>query len=77
MGIIYTSEGPPIKINGASSITDATENDLSFCYYRLEKTASIVSRSNAGAILCKKELANKLEGFVCLYCTNALLEYRY
>ena len=60
MGIRYTSEGPAIKINGASSITDATGNKLSFCYYRLEKAASIVSRSNAGAILCKKEL----EGFV-------------
>ena len=60
MGTKYASEGSSIKIDGAASITEATENQFSFCYYEREKAASFVSRSNAGIILCKKDL----EGFV-------------
>src|SRR5689334_22957145 len=60
MGIKYTSEGPTIMVNGAASITKASENELSFCYYERERAASIVSTSNAGVILCKKDM----EGFV-------------
>ena len=60
MGTKYASEGSSIKIDGAASITEATENQVSFCYYEREKAVSFVSRSNAGIILCKKDL----EGFV-------------
>jgi UDP-3-O-[3-hydroxymyristoyl] glucosamine N-acyltransferase len=60
MEIRYASEGSSIKVNGAASITEASENQISFCYYERQKAASLVSRSNAGVILCKKDL----EGFV-------------
>jgi UDP-3-O-[3-hydroxymyristoyl] glucosamine N-acyltransferase len=60
MEIRYTSEGSSIKIDGAASITEASENQVSFCYYERQKAAPLVSRSNAGIILCKKDL----EGFV-------------
>jgi UDP-3-O-[3-hydroxymyristoyl] glucosamine N-acyltransferase len=60
MEVRYTSEGSSIKIDSAASITEASENQVSFCYYETEKAASLVSTSNAGVILCKKDL----EGFV-------------
>ena len=60
MEIRYASEGSSIKVDGAASITEASENQISFCYYERQKAASLVSRSNAGVILCKKDL----EGFV-------------
>ena len=60
MEIRYTSEGSSIKIDGVASITEASENQVSFCYYERQKATSVVSRSNAGVILCKKDL----EGFV-------------
>lgn len=58
--VVSTSEGSKIKIKNVSSINEATENDLSFCYYDGEKAASLISKSNAGVILCK----NSLEGVV-------------
>lgn len=58
--IVSRSEGSKIKIKNVSSINEATENDLSFCYYDGEKAASLISKSNAGVILCK----NSLEGIV-------------
>jgi hypothetical protein len=36
--------------------TKASENELSFCYYDGEKGASLISKSNAGVILCKKSM---------------------
>jgi len=59
-GVVSRSEGAKIKIKNVSSINEATENDLSFCYYDGEKAASLISKSNAGVILCK----NSLEGIV-------------
>lgn len=53
-------EGPNRKIQSVCSIKEASENDLSFCYYHGEKGASIISKSNAGVILCK----NSLEGMI-------------
>jgi UDP-3-O-[3-hydroxymyristoyl] glucosamine N-acyltransferase len=58
--VVSRSEGSKIKIKNVSSINEATENDLSFCYYDGEKAASLISKSNAGVILCK----NSLEGVV-------------
>ena len=58
--VVNRSEGSRIKIKNVSSIKEATENDLSFCYYDGEKAASLISNSNAGVLLCK----NSLEGVV-------------
>jgi UDP-3-O-[3-hydroxymyristoyl] glucosamine N-acyltransferase LpxD len=60
MGVSYTSEGSSTNVDGAASITEASENEISFCYYERERAASLVSMSNAGVILCKTDL----EGFV-------------
>lgn len=59
LGVNYWSEGPKRKINSASSIEEASENQLSFCYYDGEKGASLISKSNAGVILCKKNIEGK------------------
>ena len=56
MGVDYRSEGTLKKIKGVSSIKEASENELSFCYYEGEKGASLLSMSNAGVILCKKSM---------------------
>jgi UDP-3-O-[3-hydroxymyristoyl] glucosamine N-acyltransferase len=56
LGTTYRVEGIDRKVTSLSSIYQATENDLSFCYYEGEKGASIISNSNAGIILCKKSM---------------------
>jgi UDP-3-O-[3-hydroxymyristoyl] glucosamine N-acyltransferase len=43
-------------IKGVASIKEASEDEVSFCYYEGEKGASLVSQSKAGIILCKKTL---------------------
>ncbi len=58
-GVIYRSEGPKRKIKSVSSIEEASEDQLSFCYYEGEKGASLISKSNAGVILCKKSIEGK------------------
>src|SRR5579872_5001726 len=53
----YESEGESErKINGIASITEAKPWDLSFCWYEGDKAVDLVSRSDAGIILCKKSL---------------------
>ena len=59
-GVNNRSEGLHRKVKGVSSIKEASENELSFCYYEEEKGASLISESNAGVILCK----NSMEGVV-------------
>jgi len=44
------------KIKNISSITSAKPDDLSFCYYEGDKAVELISQSNAGVILCKKNL---------------------
>jgi UDP-3-O-[3-hydroxymyristoyl] glucosamine N-acyltransferase len=57
MGINYRREGPERKkIKGVSSIKDAREDELSFCYHEGEKGVSLISKSNAGVILCKMSM---------------------
>jgi len=56
--VVRRSEGSRTKIKNVSSINQATENDLSFCYYDGEKAASAIWKSNV--LLCK----NSLEGVV-------------
>jgi UDP-3-O-[3-hydroxymyristoyl] glucosamine N-acyltransferase len=56
LGVDYRSEGTRRKIKGVSSIKEASDNELSFCYYEGEKAVSLLSKSNAGIILCKKSM---------------------
>jgi UDP-3-O-[3-hydroxymyristoyl] glucosamine N-acyltransferase len=56
LGVSHRSEGPHRKITGVSSIREASENELSFCYYEGEKGRSLISNSIAGVILCKKNM---------------------
>jgi UDP-3-O-[3-hydroxymyristoyl] glucosamine N-acyltransferase len=56
LDVDYKSEGTLKKIKGVSSINEASEDELSFCYYEGEKGASLLSMSNAGVILCKKSM---------------------
>jgi UDP-3-O-[3-hydroxymyristoyl] glucosamine N-acyltransferase LpxD len=58
LGVEYRKQGAPqVKlIKGVSSIKEAAEDELSFCYYEGEKGASLISHSKAGVILCKKAL---------------------
>lgn len=56
MGIDFESEGGDIRVHGVASIDRATKNDLAFCWYVGEKGVSYISRSEAGVILCKKEM---------------------
>lgn len=56
----YSSHGTRRKINGISSIKEATENKLSFCWYEGKKGISAISRSNAGVILCKKNMEGSI-----------------
>jgi hypothetical protein len=37
IGINYTFEGDNVKVRRVSSISDATEDDLAFCFYHGEK----------------------------------------
>jgi UDP-3-O-[3-hydroxymyristoyl] glucosamine N-acyltransferase len=52
----YKTEGDMRKIKGVASLDQATENDLSFCYWEGEKAISLISKSRAGIILCKKSM---------------------
>ncbi|VFJ13111.1 UDP-3-O-(3-hydroxymyristoyl)glucosamine N-acyltransferase [Candidatus Nitrosocosmicus franklandus] len=52
-----------------SSITDANPTDISFCYYDGDKAINYISRSNAGIILCKNSIRDKInpKDGQCLY----------
>ena len=56
LGINFESEGSKMRVQGIASIDKATESDLAFCWYVGEKGLWYISRSNAGVILCKKEM---------------------
>lgn len=43
-------------VKNISSITNAKEDDLSFCYYEGKKAVDLILQSRAGVILCKKSL---------------------
>jgi UDP-3-O-[3-hydroxymyristoyl] glucosamine N-acyltransferase len=52
IGIDYRLEGSFNKINGFSSIEEATEHDLSFCSSKGMEAISSISKSSAAFILC-------------------------
>jgi UDP-3-O-[3-hydroxymyristoyl] glucosamine N-acyltransferase len=56
LGYDYKTEGNDTPVTQFSSITEASNNDLSFCYYEGEKAISYIAASNAGNILCKKTM---------------------
>jgi UDP-3-O-[3-hydroxymyristoyl] glucosamine N-acyltransferase len=56
LGIGYKLEGSSNKINGFSSIEDATEHDLSFCSYKGTEAISSISKSAAAIILCNSNM---------------------
>ncbi|HEX6281986.1 MAG TPA: UDP-3-O-(3-hydroxymyristoyl)glucosamine N-acyltransferase [Nitrososphaera sp.] len=56
IGIDYKLEGFFNKINGFSSIEQATEHDLSFCSSKGTEAISSISKSAAGLILCNSSM---------------------
>ena len=56
LGVQHSHVGPTIKVSGVASLREATNSDLSFCWYEGSKALSLISGSNAGAILCKKSV---------------------
>jgi UDP-3-O-[3-hydroxymyristoyl] glucosamine N-acyltransferase len=61
LGIDYRFEGTlEKKAKGVASIYESTQDDLAMCYYEGEKGVSIISKCNAGIVLCTK----KMEGLV-------------
>jgi len=52
----YTAEGQSVKFNAIRSVTEASETDLTFCYYEGEKAVSLINKSKAAIILCKKSM---------------------
>ena len=56
-GIDYRLEGTKTKmIKRVSTIEEATEDALTFCSSEGEKGISLISKSNAGIILCRKSM---------------------
>jgi UDP-3-O-[3-hydroxymyristoyl] glucosamine N-acyltransferase len=52
-----TSDGKTTKVaKGVASLADASKDDLSFCSSNGEYGAYLISKSNAGVILCKKSV---------------------
>ncbi len=56
IGINYKLEGSFNKINGFSSIEEATERDLSFCSSKGTEAISSISKSAAASILCNSSM---------------------
>jgi UDP-3-O-[3-hydroxymyristoyl] glucosamine N-acyltransferase len=60
IGVNFETEGSNIRVHSIASIDRATERDLAFCWYVGEKGASYISGSNAGVILCKREMQGQV-----------------
>lgn len=60
IGIEYNSFGPRKKITGISSLKEAAQNDLSFCWYEGDRALSLIAESKAGVILCKRSIEEDL-----------------
>jgi UDP-3-O-[3-hydroxymyristoyl] glucosamine N-acyltransferase len=57
LGIDYQFEGTTqANVKRVTSVYEAIGNDLAMCYYEGEKGASIISKSDAGVILCTKNM---------------------
>jgi UDP-3-O-[3-hydroxymyristoyl] glucosamine N-acyltransferase len=60
LGIDYNDEGNDIQIEKFSSINESKNHDATFCYYIGDKAIDHISKSNAGVILCKKDMMGKI-----------------
>jgi UDP-3-O-[3-hydroxymyristoyl] glucosamine N-acyltransferase len=60
VGIDYKLEGSFNKIDGFSSIEEATEHDLSFCSSKGAEAISSISKSAAGYILCNSSMQGSI-----------------
>lgn len=60
LSLDFDIEGKDIEITNFASITEASKNDLTFCYYDENKAINYISNSNAGSILCNKNLKGKI-----------------
>ena len=56
IGIDYKLEGSLNKIEGFSSIEEATEHELSFCSFKGAEAISSISKSAAAYILCNSDM---------------------
>ena len=72
-GIKFVSRGSKRKITGFSSINEANEFELSFCWYQGEKGRKLICNSNSGIILCDKTMENLVkpkEGTQLIFLDN-------
>ncbi|HEY6404741.1 MAG TPA: UDP-3-O-(3-hydroxymyristoyl)glucosamine N-acyltransferase [Nitrososphaeraceae archaeon] len=60
LGVQHSHVGLPTKVSGVASLKEATNSDLSFCWYEGGKALSLITGSNAGAILCKKSVEERV-----------------
>ena len=58
LGVPYHVEGHGVTFKEICSINEASERDLSFCYYQGEKASSLIHNSNAGIIICRNDAKN-------------------
>lgn len=76
--IEFDSEGPKKIVKGFSSITEAKEDQASFCWYDKEKGLALISQTNAGVIFCKKSmkgLVHPKPGIQYFFLDNPRLVY--
>jgi UDP-3-O-[3-hydroxymyristoyl] glucosamine N-acyltransferase len=76
--IEFDSQGPKKIVKGFSSITEATQDQVSFCWYDEEKGLDLISQTKAGVILCKKNmkrLINPKPGIQYFFLDNPRLVY--
>lgn len=52
----FGTAGPDTKVRAVSSIYQAEADDLTFCAWDGDKGASAIARSQAGIVLCKKNM---------------------
>ena len=78
LGVNYVSQGSKRKINGISSIREATEHELSFCWYEDKKGVRLISNSNAGVIFCKRNMKGLVQpkpGMQIIFLDNPRLVF--
>src|SRR5690349_10588928 len=78
LGIDYKTEGRNKSTSKFSSIFNADNNDISFCYYEEDKALEVIKSSNAGIILCNTNLNDKVhpkEGQQLIFTENPRLAF--
>lgn len=60
LGHSFEAEGNSVPVTRFSSITEAGDDDITFCYYEADKATQYMSQSNAGVILCNKSMIGKI-----------------